>query len=421
MRVLIIGSGAAAHAIAWKLLSSEKSKNHLELIVAPGNKVLNGFAECLDIDTRDVNRILDISIARKINLTIVLDESLFATNIVEIFQEAGKLIFAPGFQSSLITRSRSLAKEFFIDNHIPSIKSVIFDDANIALAYLSSAQYPLRLLSDRVESNSKALFVNSFDEVQACIGEFFKQKFLSQEKNKIIIEEQINKNIFSIATVCDGFRALSLSPVQAYKSLNLQEDNGAYAPTALINDRTMAIIRKEIINPVMAALEKNNAPYTGFLCFDISLNPNPQLIQIRSNLCDSEAQVMLPLLDEDLYELLQAAANHDLGHYKDGLHKFVGSALAVNINSSAPANPNLINEIQAILEDINHSFSGINLVYYGTKLDENQQVIKEETFGITAVAETLVEAQILAYKITEAIDIPNKEYEKQIGDHGLVS
>lgn len=437
MKILIIGSGSKEHAIIWKLISSEKYKD-IEIILAPGNPVLSKLVECIDVDINDTDRLLEIAIARNINLTIVGEAKLFSKGIVDKFRQANKNIFGPTMLAAQIESSNIFAKDLMIRHHIPCMRFAAFDNLNLALAYLNATEFPVKIRPDKVfEEELPAYIAEDFKDARRILKELFKQKFLSnQANNKVIFEEIVTGYNFTINTICDGKRALSLPPVQGYRDFESDFfDKGAYAPTPILSDRIMFKIRNEIINPTITALHKEGIDYTGLLAFDIVLNLNdemkPKLIQYRTFLTDSDAQVTLPLLDEDLYEIMSSSANLDLSYYKDGFHKFLGSALAINIfneNGSEPSfgpehtNIDLLNILNEEMDNLQGVIKGIPLIFYGTKPIEkhSRKIAETEIIGATAVAETLVDAQILAYKLADSISIPAKTFSRDIGDQGMI-
>ena len=435
MKVLIIGSGSKEHAIIWKLLASEKFKD-MEIIACPGNYALSKVVECLDVDVDDVDRLLEVAIARNVSLTIVGESKLFSKGIVDKFRLAQKAIFGPTKAASLIENSNLDAKKLIIDNNIPSSKFVAFEHLDIALAYINSCNFPVLIRSDKIyESEIPAVRAEDFKTARRLLQDMFKTKFLSKATPKIIIEEVIEGHEFTINTICDGELALSLPPVQAYRDSEMDHfsDRGAYAPTPILNDSLMYQIRTQIIDPVMEALKESGRPYTGLLAFDVALDlkegMRPKLLQFRTNLADSDAQVVLPLLDEDVFELFTASAKSDLSFYKGGLHKFLGSALTVNIvagdrteASTSIHSVELLENLNNELEKLQGTLNGIPLVFYGTRTIEkaSRKLGQAEIFGATAVAESLLDAQILAYKLADSISVPSKSFERDIGDHGMI-
>jgi phosphoribosylamine--glycine ligase len=308
----------------------------------------------------------------------------------------------------------------------------------MALTFVSTINYPIAIRADKkFESEMPYSIAQDLKEARKILKELFKQKFLAVGKSRVTIEEMIEGHQFTINFICDGSRALSLLPVQGYRDPLDQDiyfDRGAYAPTPLITDQVMYKIRHSIINPLMQGLQDDGRPYTGILALDLAMDIHDglqvKLVQCRSNFADSDAQVVLPLLDEDLYEVYSASANHDLSNYKDGLHKYLGSALSVNIVSETglvnPANPMqgnfMLDEINEHIDRVSANVAGIPLVFYGTKstLLTHRERAHAEIFGATAIAENLLDAQILAYKLADTLALPSKSFQKDIGDQGMV-
>jgi phosphoribosylamine--glycine ligase len=438
VKILLIGSGSKEHALVWKLLASEKYRN-LELIAIPGNKALRKFVQCIeDVDINDVNRLLEIAIARQINLTIVGESKLLAKGIVDKFQEAGKLIFGPRAAAAEIESSNVFAKDFMIRHNIPSARFASFDQLNMALTFVGTISYPIAIRIDKKFDNEKSYFIaEDLKEARQVLKEVFKQKFLVVQKPRVTIEELIEGHQFTLNFICDGERALSLLPVQGYRdpqNLDIYYDRGAYAPTPLITDSIMYKIRNFIINPLIKGLADEGRPYSGILALDLALDIKDglqiKLIQCRTNFADSDAQVVLPLLDEDLVDIYLAVANNDLSFYKNGFHKYLGSALSINVVNEAetinPLNPlqgnYMLDEINERIEKLSSDLNGIPLVFYGTKTSSisSHEKAHAEIFGATAVAESLLDAQIMAYKLADTLIIPSKSFKKDIGDQGLI-
>ena len=432
MRILIIGSGSKEHALVWKFLASEKFHDQ-EIYVSPGNFALRKIVECIDADINDVDRILEIAIARNIDLTIVGESELFYKGIVDKFKAADKLIVGPTQAAGDIEASNYYAKNFMLKYDIPSVKSSFFDNEVIAQAFLTTLKYPVKIRPDNpFSAEVKSTVVYDLEQAQLCVQELFKTNFLTKVQPSIVVEEMLKGHSITINTLCDGNKAHALPPVQSYRELDElghMTDRGAFAPTPVLSDDLMAKIRHEIIDPTLENLKRENRDYTGLLCFDIVLdeadNNQPKLVQYRTNLLDSDAQVVLPLLDEELCEIFIASARGDLSHYKDGFHKFLGSALAVNVVSSdklegyiTPIHSlELLENIDYELENFQSNLNGMPLMFYGTKAQRQDYA---EVFGATAVAENLVDAQILAYKLADSLQIPAKTYDRNIGDHGLI-
>lgn len=430
MKLLIIGSGLKEAALLWKLRASEKY-SQIEILMAPGNQALSDHAEILDCEIKDINRLLEIAIARNVHLTIVGEPELFTQGIVDLFRENGKLILGPTQAAAMLEASNLFARDFAYRNQIPSPRFVCFDNKVVAEAFLERASFPIRICADQeFEAAKPARVACELAEARKLIKTMFKNPFLQRTSSRVIFEEVIEGPQITINTICDGSRALSLLPVQSYRETNENDgyqDMGAYAPTPVLSTDLMKEIRANILDPTIKALADEGHPYTGILAFDIVLDEQdrnkPKLLKYRTCLADSDAQVILPLLDEDLFELVLASANQDLSFYKDGLHKFLGSALAVNVIAADGVlgfgqNTATIDAMRVEQKNLEENFAGLPLLFYG--LAAASQGSQTEIFGATAIAENLLDAQILAYKLADKISLPSKYYEAHIGDAGMI-
>ena len=458
----MLGSSSKEHTLIWKLIQSPKYQN-IEIIAIPGNAAIHSMAgqtyrveSLADINPLEINRVLEIAIARNVSLTVCGISELFYHGIVDRFREAQLAICGPTKAAAEIEWSHYFAKELMFKHNIPSAKYVSFDNKDLASVYLNTAKFPLILKNDNpfIEKQENSVFAKDIGEAHKALEHLFTGKsrkgFFAKlkpetSKARVVIEEFVEGQVFTISTICDGKRSLSLPPVQAYRSINGAyfpvNDMGAYAPTPIISDEIMSEIREKIINPSMAALEAAGRPYTGILSFDIVLSKDEtqdsfdtKLLQYRTNLADSDAQVMLPLLDEDLLDVLLASAKQNLTAYEDGFHRYLGSALSVSVMSEPVCDENFIWNYDQIIDDyeaiknfdknmedaVLMSFGSIApnvnarpLLFYG----ERQ---KAKVLGATALAENLVDAQILAYKLAETVELPGKYYQKNIGDQGMI-
>ncbi len=465
VKVLILGSGPRIHSIIWKLCQSEKHPIHI--VLAPANfdiiqelraRGTDKSIECLDANIYDVERLAEIAMVRGIDLTIPCEPELYELGIVDKFRELGLLIFGPKKAAAHIASSQFFAHELMYEADIPAPKYAAFDNIYMAKAFLPTVKLPAVLRVDNpLGSDNPLLIATEIAQAEAYVEEYFDN---SEPKNKrIIIEEYLEGPVYTIATICDGENALSLPTVQSYRELNT--DFGGYAPAPELNDDVMFAIRNQIINPCIAAMRQKQIPYTGLLAFDVilrnletSVNPEAEgslitatklnnldirLVQLRSSLNDTDSNVIMPLLDEDLYDVLSASARVNLSYFSEGFHRYPGSALNINllpantdiaISEQAPEDAELKVKIQNSIKEMSASLNAAALIFEGLsnvasraksrKLSTEHKPGKK-ILSTTAVAENLVDAQILAYKMAEtASSLSSIEYKKDIGDQGML-
>ncbi len=461
MKVLILGSGARVHSTIWKLCQSEKHPIHI--VLAPANfdiiqdlraRGTEKTIECLDANIYDVARLAEIAMVRGIDLTIPCEPELYELGIVDKFRELGLQIFGPKKAAAHIASSQFFARELMYEADIPAPKYAAFDNIYMAKAFLPSVKLPAVLRVDNpINCETPMLIATTASEAEAFVEEYFSS---AEPKNKrIIIEEYIEGPVYTVATICDGEVALSLPTVQSYRELNT--DLGGYAPAPELNDDVMFAIRKQIINPCIEALKHKQIPYTGMLAFDVVLrnletstspegegsvitatrlnNLDIRLVQLRCSLSDTDSNVIMPLLDEDLYDVLSASSRGNLSYFTDGFHRYPGSALNINLLPGEQESTGIVEEdaelkikIQNSIKEMSASLNAAALIFEGLSNSraKSRKLSAEHKLGkkilsTTAVAENLIDAQILAYKMAEtASSYSAIEYKRDIGDQGML-
>lgn len=458
MKILILGSSPSVHSIIWKLCQSEKHPIHI--VLAPANlEIIQDLRargtektiECLDANIYDVERLAEIAMVRGIDLTIPCEAELYELGIVDKFRESGLTIFGPKKAAAHVQSSAFFARELMYEADIPAPKYAAFDNIHMAKAFMPSLNYPCLLRVDNpLAAEKSSVIATQLSEAEEFVTEYFSSP---ETKNKrIIMEEYLEGLTYTIATICDGEIALSLPPVQTYK--DLEADLGGYAPAAELSDELLYMIRQDIINPCIAAMHYKQIPYTGLLTFDIILRSSPateetegggvatrlrnvdlRLLQLRSQLSDTEANVILPLLDEDLCDLLSASARSNLSYFEGGLHRYPGAALNINLRQEEDLeeDQDLKEKIQSSIKEMSASLNAAALIFEGLsslassaksrKLSTNNRHRQgKKILSTTAVAENLVDAQILAYKMAETASSlrPNILYKRDIGDQGML-
>ncbi len=434
MKILVIGSSAREHAIVWKLQQSHKN---LEILCSPGNAGIAEVTECLNVAETDIDRLVELALVRKVDLTIVGSPQALAMGIADRFKAQHLRVFGPSKEAAELDWSRYFAKEFAFRHKIPSPKYASFDNKQMALVYAESQKFPCLIKSDGLRNEGSMTIVNSKEEATLAVEKYF------PFGNRVIIEEYLEGQEATVITICDGSFALSLPPAQDHT--NAQDGDlgpatdgmGAYAPNPVISTALMQKIRYSIIDPTVNGMRMEGKPYMGALSFNLIIDKNDdvKLVDYKSSFTDPETQVVLPLFDEDLAEVCLASAKEDLSAYQEGFHKFLGSALCVNLvsagypencekgklidfshlNEKDPSLTGAPGELEQVLKAKSLIFHGATRKIGDAFMSDGGRVI-----SATAVAENLVDAQVLAYKLAEKIDFDGKHYRRDIGDSGMV-
>lgn len=441
MNVLVVGGGGREHAICWKL---HQSPHVTHIFCAPGNAGIAEIATCVSIPPTDIERLAELAIVQKIDLTIVGMDDPLSKGITDYFKSKGLRIFGPTKEASKLEWSKYFAKEFMLRHNIPTAPYACFEERDFALAYAKSKDPPIVVKADGLALGKGVTVAKSYEEAKIAIHNCFDGKF-GKAGEKVVIEEYMKGQEVSVFAICDGNNAVTLVPAQDYKRLNEGDTGpntggmGAYAPVPFITPELLGNIKEEIILPTLVGMKKEGNPYQGVLYCGLMVDEKgePKVVEFNARLGDPEAQVVLPLLDEDLFEICWAVTEGNLGKYKEGFHRLGGAALCVVIASKGyPQSYQKGSQIDfSRLDEPVEVVSGKNpqklesilkakgiIFHGGTARDSEGKLVTSggRVLGVTALADSLIDAQVLAYKLCERIDLEGKYYRKDIGDKGMV-
>ena len=303
-KILIIGSSATEYSLAKKLAELEEVT---EIFVAPGNDAMKEFCTVVDIREANVQELLEFVLENAIDMTIASSEIAIKNNIANVFNENHQMIFAPTEESSEICTCKSTGKKFMYKNRIPCPKFGIFDKASLAVDYAKNSNMPIVVKTD--EHQEKGVLVcNSFQVAKSFIEDLF-----DQGEKKVIIEDYIYGHCFSFYVVTDGYHAIPLGSVAAYK-YELEGDSGlitdgmgAFTPDYKVSTQVENRIMQQIIYPAINSLGHNRTPYVGILGVDLIIDEDRlYALEFNSFLKSPDSQAILAILNENLYHLFQA-------------------------------------------------------------------------------------------------------------------
>lgn len=304
MNILIVGSDANAYSIAKEM---SKNENVDLIFVASGNEKIAKFAQCTDISENDVEELLDFSIANEISLTIVTSISAIQNNIAEVFADARRLIFAPTADSALISFYKSSAKKMMYRLKIPTMKFGIFEKENQAVEYASTFRKALVIKNDTHILGERPTFAATFTKAKSAI-----EKGFTYPENKVIIEDYIDAKEVSMYFITDGYTALPMGTC-ASDDRNFAYPESFYSPDYYVSDELEMKVLNEAIYPVIDDIASRYSPYCGIIGIDLFVDgENYNVIEYNPFFKQMHLQSILPLINEDLYDLFLSAASGSL-------------------------------------------------------------------------------------------------------------
>ena len=312
MKVLIVGGGGREHALAWKLRRDDPT---LEIVAAPGNPGIATIARCLPVSADDIRALATLAEDEEVDFTIVGPEGPLDAGIVNLFRSRGLHIFGPTREAARIESSKRFAKELMLRAGVPTARATHFSDAKEAKRGLAEFSAPVVVKASGLAAGKGVVVAQSAAEAERAIDAMLGDRIFGAAGREILIEEFMDGEEISLFAVCDGEAAVPLLAAQDHKRL-LDGDNGpntggmgAYAPASIATSALVARAITEVIQPVLAALRGEGAPFTGLLYAGLMINEGaPRVVEFNCRFGDPETQALLPLMKSSLLDLLSLVA-----------------------------------------------------------------------------------------------------------------
>ena len=416
MKILVIGSGGREHALAWKLARSPRVSR---VFVAPGNA---GTALEEAVDNVGLTAIPDlVAFAQKeaIALTVVGPEAPLADGVVDAFQAAGLRIFGPSQRAAQLESSKDFAKAFMARHGIPSAAYATFADAAAAHAYIERQGAPVVVKADGLAAGKGVVVAATAAEAHAAVDMMLLRNGLGAAGARVVIEGFLEGEEASFIVLSDGRHALPLASSQDHKRL-LDGDRGpntggmgAYSPAPVITPRTHARIMREVILPAIAGMEKDGAPYVGFLYAGLMIGADGTLnvLEFNCRLGDPETQPIMMRLKSDLVGLIDLALNTGLDRAEAEWDPRVALAVVIAAQGypDAPRKGDAISGLAGAGEDY-------RVFHAGTVLDgETVRVNGGRVLAVTALGHNAKTAQRRAYEVADQIHFDGMHMRRDIG------
>ena len=415
MKVLVVGNGGREHALAWTLL---QSANVEQVVCTPGNGGTATMDNCqnLAIAVDDFAGIAKAVAEHDISLVVVGPEVPLSLGIVDYLQERNIAVFGPDRVGAKIESSKSWAKEIMTQANVPTAKSETFTNADAATEYIRSVGVPIVVKADGLAAGKGVIVATTMEEAIAAVSEL-----LRGNSDKLVVEEFLTGSEVSVLAVTDGKTIRPLSPAQDHKRIGEGDRGkntggmGAYSPVPLVTDELSLRIEQEVLQPTLDALNQKGIDYRGILYAGLMITPagEPKVIEFNCRFGDPETQVVLPLLDTPLDEILLACVEQRLAQLPPFKWKS-GSAFCVVAASGGY--PDAYEKGKEISGIDRAEAKGAIVFQAGTKLGRSRLITDGgRVLGITAVGKDFTEAVAIVYDAVESIQFEGMYYRRDIG------
>lgn len=320
MKVLVIGGGGREHALAWKCAQSD---NVVEVLVAPGNAgtAHEPGVRNVAVASDDIEALLKMATAESVSLTIVGPEAPLVAGIVDRFAAAGLPCFGPSAAASRLEGSKAFTKDFLARYDIPTADYKTFSELGPALDYIRHQGAPIVIKADGLAAGKGVIVAHTLEEaVQAATDMLAGNKF-GDAGARIVVEEFLDGEEASFIVITDGDTILPMATSQDHKA---RDDGdlgpntggmGAYSPAPVVTPVVEQKVMDLIIRPTLEGMQKDGAPYVGFLYAGLMImaDGTPRVIEFNCRMGDPETQPIMARLRSDLVEICTATLTGTLG------------------------------------------------------------------------------------------------------------
>jgi len=419
VKALVIGNGGREHAIAWKLLTSPQIT---EVMCVPGNGGTAMLPGCRNVGLalNDFEGIARVALVNNLSLVVVGPEQPLADGITDYLQQQGLTVFGPIQAGAQIEASKAWAKALMTEAGIPTAKSEVFTEAAPAIAYLQHQSLPIVIKADGLAAGKGVTVAQTREAAIAAVEAAFEGQF-GAAGDRVVVEDFLTGQEASVLAVTDGDTILPLMPAQDHKPIGDGDTGpntggmGAYAPTPVVTPEILDKIQAEILDPAIATLKQHGIDYRGVLYAGLMISPagEPAVIEFNCRFGDPETQVVLPLLETPLHEVLSACAEKRLAALPPLRWKAASAACVV---AAAGGYPGTYSKGMPITGLAAAADKDALVFHAGTQAKQGQIVANGgRVLGVTALGETFDQALQTAYEAIAEIQFDSIYYRRDIG------
>ncbi len=428
MRVLVVGGGGREHALVWKIAQSRHVSG---IYCAPGNAGIGKLAECINIKPTDISGLANFAAAQKIDLTVVGPEAPLIAGIVDRFEARGLPAFGPATDPARIEGSKAFAKELMVRYGIPTADFELCSDAASAhdavarwFARPAVANRGLVIKADGLAAGKGVTVADTEDEAHEAVEVMMVRKAYGAAGDRVLIEERLVGEEVSIMAITDGEFIVPLPPSQDHKRVGDGDDGpntggmGAYSPVPIVPADIADLALEQVLTPAVTAIRDLGIPYKGVLYAGLIITDEGlKTLEFNCRFGDPETQAVLPLLESDLVEIMDASVNGRL----DDVDVTCSEGSSVCVVAASGGYPGDY-ETGKLIEGLDRAAQSEGcLVFHAGTREANGQFLTDggRALGVTATGPDLPRAVARAYAGIKHISFDGMHYRSDIAGRAL--
>lgn len=415
MNIMVIGGGGREHAIIKKIKENPQAD---KIYALPGNGGIAADAECVNIGAKDIDAIVEFAKANSIDFAVVAPDDPLVLGAVDALSEVGIKCFGPKKNAAIIEGSKVFSKNLMKKYGIPTAEYEVFTDMEAALAYLDTASIPVVVKADGLALGKGVIIAMTRDEAKEAVRSMMEDKIFGESGSQVVIEEFLTGPEVSVLSFTDGKTLVPMVSSMDHKRAKDNDEGlntggmGTIAPNPYYTDEVAAECMEKIFIPTMNAMNAEGRSFAGCLYFGLMLTPKgPKVIEYNCRFGDPETQVVLPLLDSDLLDIMISVADGTLSE-ADVRFKDECACCVVMASDGYPQKYESGFEIKMPGDK--------NIYVAGAKLDDGKLLTAGgRVLGVTETAPTLGEAIAKSYETVGTVSFDNAYYRNDIGKRAL--
>ena len=415
MKVCVIGNGGREHALAWRL---SISPSITKVYAIPGSAAMSDCAELVGIDWQQSDHLISFLKENQVDLVVVGPEAPLVAGLADVLNKVGIPVFGPSKAAAQLEGSKVFAKDFMKKYNIPTAAYGVFHKVDEAKTFIAQTGAPIVVKADGLAAGKGVVVAMTVDEANAAVEDMLSGNRFGDAGSTVVIEEFMEGEEASLLAFVDGKTVIPMIASQDHKRIFDGDKGpntggmGTYAPAPVLTDALRDEAMKTILEPMVAAMKKEGMPYVGCLYAGLMItDEGPKVVEFNARFGDPETQVVLPLLDSDLGQIMMACAT---GTLTADMVKWKDSSAACVILASK-GYPETSSKGDVISGDIKQYDTTI-VFHSGTKLvGENYVTNGGRVLGVVGLGKDLRTALDRAYGRIEHIDFEGMQYRTDIG------